>query len=141
MKKVLKISLLAILPALMLAGNANANCAEGLDALTWDKTASGYCKIFFPDCTENALGKRLSYSREVEPTELVCVGTGGEYVGYYKITIADANTVFKTEFERMGVNYTDELSKWLMDNCRDYCGKTVEVADSVEPVEPVVDAE
>lgn len=117
MKKLLSASILS----LAVMGNALAVCSDGLEEKTWDKTASGYCKIFFPECTADSLGKKVSYSREYAGGEVVCTGDRGQYSSYYKVSIKDANSVFETNFYKMGVNYTSELSKWMLENCQKYC--------------------
>lgn len=119
-----KLALLSIIPMIALGASANAACDTSLNEKTWDKTASGYCKIFFPNCNKVALGKRMSYSREVNP-EIICVGERGDYRDYYAVTINDANKVFGTEFSKIGVNYTGELSQWLYENCAKYCDDSV----------------
>jgi hypothetical protein len=126
MKKLLCASLLSIAPAM-----AFAACSDGAAEKIWDKTPAGYCKIFFPECAGDSLGKRLSYSREnADGAEVLCTGAKGEYDSYYKVSIADANSAFKTDFEKMGVNYTSELSQWLFENCRKYCAGGEEAADA-----------
>lgn len=121
MKKVL----FALIPVIALISNAMAGCADGLTEKEWDKTASGYCKIFFPNCSTDDLGTRVKYSREIENGELLCVGQGGAYQDFYRVSISDANAVLDTEFTKMGVNYGSDLSKWLFDNCQNLCTETV----------------
>jgi len=116
MKKVLTFLVLATASA-----SAFATCSDGLEQKHWDGTAAGYCKIFFPDCGANALGRRLSYSRELADSEIICLGTGGAYTHFYKVTLVEANDVFKTSFDKMGVNYSSDLSQWLYDNCAKIC--------------------
>ena len=126
MKKLLRISILSIIPAAMFASNGMAQCSEELTQQEWNKTASGYCQIFFPDCSDLDLGRRLSYARE---GDIICTGEGGEYTQFYKATLQDANELFGTEFEKIGVDYSDELSKWLFDNCTQYCGPLPETTE------------
>ncbi|MDR0741742.1 MAG: hypothetical protein LBF28_03135, partial [Rickettsiales bacterium] len=73
-----------LMPILMVAGNALAACSGGALEKVWDKTAGGYCRIFFPDCVKGKLGKKLSYSREYADDEIICAGRQGEYDAYYK---------------------------------------------------------
>jgi hypothetical protein len=127
MTKLLHASLLSVIGALAIAGNAIAACSDGAMEKTWDKTASGYCKIFFPDCTKDSIGKRLSYSREYAGSEILCTGENGRYDAYYKTSIRDADAVFKTDFAKMGVNYASELSEWLFENCQKHCDDTADV--------------
>jgi hypothetical protein len=130
-----KIALLSIIPMIALGASAHAACDTTLTEKTWDKTASGYCKIFFPDCTQERLGTRMSYERSVSP-EIICIGEKGAYRDYYAVTINDANQVFGTAFSKIGANYTGELSGWLYENCAKYCGEIsavkIEVAESVK---------
>ncbi|MDR0727052.1 MAG: hypothetical protein LBF37_03230 [Rickettsiales bacterium] len=135
MRKLLKASLLSVVPVLALVGNAMAACSDGIQEKVWDKTASTYCKIFFPECSENGIGKKLSYSREYADGEIICVGAKGVYTDFYKVSIKDANSVFKTDFAKMGANYTSDLSKWLLDNCIEICaGSSMSQNKEIEPV-------
>ena len=128
MKKITRIALFAIAPAIAAGTAFGASCSDGLDQKTWDGTAAGYCRIFFPDCTAEALGRRVSYARETAPNEIICVGEKGAYTGFYKVTLAAANAVLNTSFDKMGVNYSGDMSKWLFDNCMNHCGDAAAAA-------------
>ncbi|MCL2331492.1 MAG: hypothetical protein FWC61_03020 [Proteobacteria bacterium] len=130
MRKLTRIAICAIAPAWIAGAAFGASCSDGLDQKTWDGTAAGYCRIFFPDCTAETLGRRVSYSREMDPAEVVCVGEKGAYTGFYRVTLAAANAVFGTSFDKMGVNYSGDMSKWLFDNCQNHCGAAAAVQPS-----------
>jgi len=122
MKKLTRIALVAIAPTVAAASAFGASCSDGLTQKTWDGTPGGYCRIFFPDCAADALGRRVSYSRETTPTEIICTGEKGAYTGFFKVTLTEANSLFNISFDKMGVNYASDLSKWLFDNCQTHCG-------------------
>ncbi|MCL2338903.1 MAG: hypothetical protein FWC51_03025 [Proteobacteria bacterium] len=139
MKKLTRIAVFAALPLIAVGlptvakASAGASCSDGLTQQTWDGTPAGYCRIFFPNCTADALGKRLSYSRETTPDEVICVGEKGAYTGFYQVTLKEANGLFNTSFDKMGVNYGGDLSKWLYDNCTGFCGGTTAAATADKP--------
>ena len=128
MKKLTCLLISAVAPMIAARAAFGASCSDGLTQQTWDGTKVGYCKIFFPNCAADGLGRRLSYSRETDPAELICVGASGAYTGFYKVTLKEANGLFNTSFDKMGVNYTSDLSQWLFNNCATICGGGTPVA-------------
>ncbi len=100
-------------------------------------TAQEICKVFFPQCTSDSLGSRMYYENT---GSYFCIGKNkGIFDNWVALTVSEiknAFTGYKDESKLFGNNYSQYLSKYLVDNCRNYCGKV----DSNPKVEEKVDS-
>ena len=87
-------------------------------------TAKEICKVFFPQCTSESLGSRMYYENT---GSYFCIGKNkGTFDNWVALTVPEIKNVFTGYTDKsnlFGSNYSQYLSKYLVDNCRNYCGK------------------
>ena len=147
LKKVEPVEQQVIIPTFSNNGNTSSvstgssTCSKELPRQMYaDKsvpTAQEICKVFFPQCTSESLGSRMYYENT---GSYFCIGKNkGTFDNWVALTVSEiknAFTGYKDESNLFGNNYNEYLSKYLVDNCRNYCEKV----DSNPKVEEKVDS-
>lgn len=147
LKKVEPVEQQVIIPTFSNNGNTSSvstgssTCSKQLPRKMYaDKsvpTAQEICKVFFPQCTSDSLGSRMYYENT---GSYFCIGKNkGTFDNWVALTVSEiknAFTGYKDESNLFGSNYSQYLSKYLVDNCRNYCGNV----DSNPKVEEKVDS-